>query len=43
MENNYENLRMPELRALMRGSRLRNYSRFRKNELIALLPDNEQR
>ena len=40
---NYETLRMPELKALARERRLRNYSRLRKAELIAFLWDNEQR
>ena len=43
MENNYETLRMPELKALTRERRLRNYSQLRKAELIAFLRDNEQR
>ena len=43
MENNYETLRMPELKALAREGRLGNYSRLRKAELIAFLRDNEQR
>ena len=43
MENNHETLRMPELRSLVRGSGLRNYSQLRKAELIALLRDNECR
>ena len=43
MENNYETLRMPELKSLMREHRLRNYSRLRKAELIAFLQNNEQR
>ena len=43
MENNYKTLRMPELTALVRERRLRNYSRLRKAELIAFLGDNEQR
>ena len=30
MENNYETLRMPELKALARERRLRNYSQLRK-------------
>ena len=38
-----ENMRMPELKALAREHRLRNYSRLRKAELIALLQNNEQR
>ena len=37
MENNYETLRVPELKALARGRRLRGYSRLRKAELIAFL------
>ena len=41
MENNYETLRMPELKALARECRLRNYSRLRKADLIVLLQDNE--
>ena len=41
MENNYETLRMPELEALTREGRFRNYSRLRKAELIAFLQDNE--
>ena len=41
MENNYETLRMPELKALTREHRLRNYSRLRKAELIAFLKNNE--
>ena len=43
MENNYETLRMPELKALARERRLRNYSRLRKADLIAFLQNNEQR
>ena len=41
MENNYETLRIPELKALAKERRLRNYSRLRKAELIAFLQDNE--
>ena len=41
MENNYETLRIPELKALTREHGLRNYSQLRKTELIALLQDNE--
>ena len=33
----YENMRMPELKSLARDRRLRNYSRMRKAELVALL------
>ena len=43
MENNYETLRMPELKALTRERRLRGYSRLRKAELIAFLQNNECR
>ena len=39
---NYETLRIPELRALARGRELRGYSRLRKAELITLLRNNEQ-
>ena len=41
MENNYETLRMPELKALAREHRLRGYSRLRKADLIAFLKNNE--
>ena len=41
MENNYENLRMPELKALAREHRFRGYSRLRKADLIAFLHNNE--
>ena len=41
MENNYETLRMPELKALARERRLRGYSQLRKAELIAFLQNNE--
>ena len=37
MENNYETLRMPELKALARDRRLRHYSRMSKAELVAFL------
>ena len=43
MENNYETLRMLELKAFTRERRLRGYSRLRKADLIALLQNNEQR
>ena len=43
MENNYETLRMPELKALAREHRLRGYSWLRKADLIAFLQNNEQR
>ena len=42
MENNYETLRMPELKALTRECRLRDYSRLRKDELIAFLQKDEE-
>ena len=41
MENNYETLRMPELKALARERRLRGYSWLRKADLIAFLQNNE--
>ena len=41
MENNYKILTMPELKALTRKCRLRNYSWLRKAELIAFLQNNE--
>ena len=37
MENNYERMRMPELRALAKRDGLRGYSKLRKDDLIALL------
>ena len=43
MENNYETLRIPELKALARERRLRGYSRLRKVELIAFLQDEDRR
>ena len=43
MENNYEVLRMPELKALARERGLRGYSRLRKAGLIAFLQNNERR
>ena len=43
MENNYETLRMPELKALAREHRLRGYSWLRKADLIAFLQNNERR
>ena len=42
MENNYETLRMPELKALARERGLRDYSRLRKADLIAFLQNNER-
>ena len=42
MENNYETLRMPELKALARERRLRGYPRLRKAELIAFLQTDEE-
>ena len=41
MENNYETLRMPELKALAREHRLSGYSRLRKDAVIAFLQNNE--
>ena len=43
MENNYETLRMPELKAHTRECRLRGYSRLRRAELIAFLQDEDRR
>ena len=43
MENNYETLRMPELKALAREHGLRGYSQLRKADLIAFLQNNERR
>ena len=43
MENNYETLRMPELKALARERKLRGYSRLRKAELTAFLQDEDGR
>ena len=42
MENNYETLRMSELKALARERRLRGYSRLRKAELIAFLQTDKE-
>ena len=42
MENNYETLRMPELKALATERKLRGYSRLRKAELIAFLQKDEE-
>ena len=42
MENNYETLRMPELKALAREHRLIGYSQLRKAELIAFLQKDEE-
>ena len=42
MENNYETLRMPEVKALARERGLRGYSRLRKADLIAFLQNNER-
>ena len=36
----YENMRLPELKSLARDRWLRNYSRMRKTELVALLQNN---
>ena len=38
---NYETIRMPELRTLARGRELRGYSQLRKAELIPLIRNNE--
>ena len=43
MENNYETLRMPELKALARERRLRGYCQLRKADLIAFLQNNEHK
>ena len=43
MENNYETLRMPELKALARERGLRGYYQLRKADLIAFLQNNEHR
>ena len=40
MDTDYDNMRVVELRALVREQRLRGYSGLRKAELIALLRDN---
>ena len=40
MENNYETLRIPDLKALAKECGLRGYSRLRKAELIELLQGN---
>ena len=40
MKMKYENMRMPELKSLARDRGLRNYSRMRKAELVALLQNN---
>ena len=42
MQNNYETLRMPELKALARERGLRGYSQLRKADLIAFLQNNER-
>ena len=39
MENNYETLRVPELKALAREHGLRGYSQLRKADLIAFSPE----
>ena len=41
MENDYETLRMLQLKALTREHRLRGYSQLRKADLIAFLQNNE--
>ena len=42
MEDNYETLRMPELKALARERGLGGYSWLRKADLIAFLQNNER-
>ena len=42
MENDYNTLRMPELKALTRECRLRGYSRLRKAELIEHIQNNQR-
>ena len=42
MENNYETLRMPELKALTIERKLRGYSQLRKAKLIAFLQDKDR-
>ena len=41
--NNYETLRMPELRSLAKERKLKGYSRLRKAELIAFLQKDDRR
>ena len=36
----YENMRVPELKSLVRDRELRNYSRMRKAQLVTLLQNN---
>ena len=38
----YENMRMSELKSLAKDRGLRNYSRMRKAELVALLQNNPE-
>ena len=42
MENNYETMRMPEIRSIARERVLRGYSRLRKAVLIAFLQNNSR-
>ena len=42
MENNYETLRMRELKALARERKLRGYFRLRKAEFIAFRHDEDR-
>ena len=42
MENNYETLRMLELKAVTRKHKLRGYSQWRKAELTAFLQDEDR-
>ena len=41
MENNYERMGMPELKALAKMNGLRGYSRLRKADLIRFIRENE--
>ena len=42
MENDYNTLRMPELKALARERKLRGYSQLIKAELIELIQNNQR-
>ena len=41
MTNNYERMRMPELKALAKRNGLRGYSKLRKDALIRFISENE--
>ena len=41
MENNYERMRMPELKALAQRNGSRGYSKMRKDDLIRFICENE--